>query len=111
MENQKFYKIIPIKHLLKNNKIAKSGDVVFGSAFVNLQESLDNGFCKETDERPAGHETPAPAPAPTTTTPAPKLSEMKKDELILFAEENGIEVDSNDKKADILSTIEAALEA
>ena len=50
----KYYKIVPIKHLLKNNKMAKSGDVVDGSSFVNLQDSLDRGFCKETNEKPEG---------------------------------------------------------
>ena len=44
---KKYYKIIPIKHLLKNNRTAKSGEVIEGSAFINLQESLDRGFCKE----------------------------------------------------------------
>jgi hypothetical protein len=55
----KYYKIIPIKHLLKNNVIAKSGDVVDGKAFVNLQNSLDEGFCKETKEKPKGKDAKA----------------------------------------------------
>jgi hypothetical protein len=47
MTNNKKYQITVIKHLLKNNQIAKSGDVVLGSKFINLQQSLDGGYCKE----------------------------------------------------------------
>ena len=47
----KNYKIIPIKHLLKNNVMANSGDVVSGSKFVDLQRALKDGICKETNEK------------------------------------------------------------
>jgi hypothetical protein len=54
MSKTKYYKIVPIKHLLKNNQTAKAGDIVSGNSFVNLQDSLERGFCKETKETPKG---------------------------------------------------------
>ena len=43
------YKILVIQHLLKNNIIAKSGDIVDGTKFVNLQDSLDGKYCEAYD--------------------------------------------------------------
>lgn len=47
MAEDKKYKIIVIQHPLKGNKIAKSGDIVKGSEFINLQDSIKGKFCEE----------------------------------------------------------------
>mgnify|MGYP005990890711 CR=1 FL=1 len=38
------YKVLVIQHLLKNNKIAKSGDIVYGSQLPNEKSSLKGGY-------------------------------------------------------------------
>ena len=43
----KLYKIKVIAVSLKGNKIGKSGDVVKGSEFINLEDSVKGGFCEE----------------------------------------------------------------
>ena len=77
------YKIKVFKHLLKNNKIAKQGDIVDGVKFVNLEDSLKGGFVEKVDE----------------------LKGMNKQELIDYAKANSIEVDETAKKAEILEAI------
>jgi len=44
------FKILPIKHLLKNNTLASSGEVFLGTAFVNLELAMESGICEETKE-------------------------------------------------------------
>lgn len=43
----KEYKVTVFKHLLKNNQIAKKGDVVKENQLVNPEESEKGGFVKE----------------------------------------------------------------
>ena len=43
----KYYKIIPIAHLLKNNSYGYSRDVIKGDRFIDLVESLSGGYCVE----------------------------------------------------------------
>ena len=118
MSNIKYYEIIPIKHLLKNNRIAKSGEVVDGRAFINLQDSLERGFCKETDKKPGDvapkkteetteettqettqetteettQETTEETTQETTeeTTEEVDLTKMDKGQLIKYAQDNNI---------------------
>lgn len=89
----KKYKILVIQHLLKNNELANSGEEVDGAKFINLQHSLDGGYCelvKEPEDKP--------------------LKEMKKSELIALAKEKEIEIDDKLKKNDILDILEELLE-
>lgn len=54
------YKIKVIQHLLKNNQIAKSGEIVDASQLINPYESEQNGFvelvAEEKDEKAAKKE-------------------------------------------------------
>lgn len=43
----KSYRIKAIAVSLKGNKIGKAGDIVKGSEFINLSDSLEGGFCVE----------------------------------------------------------------
>jgi hypothetical protein len=43
----KNYKILVFKHLLKNNKIAKKGDVVKESQLINVDHSVKGKFVEE----------------------------------------------------------------
>ena len=45
------FKIKVIQHLLKGNKIAKSGDIVDASEFIDLENSLKGGYCEEVDPK------------------------------------------------------------
>jgi hypothetical protein len=49
MAIEKKYKITTFVHLMKNNKQAKSGDIVSASEFVDLARSLKGNFCKEVE--------------------------------------------------------------
>jgi hypothetical protein len=84
------YKIKVIAHSLKNNKIAKSGDVIDESAFVvpeteNIDvdvEVIDVGVEEVVD---------------------PKT--MNKSKLIAYAEEIGADIVVTDSKAEILQQV------
>lgn len=41
------FKVKVIQHLLKNNKLAQSGDIVDETKFINLQHSLDGKYVEE----------------------------------------------------------------
>jgi len=43
----KKYKVKVIQHLIKGNKIAKSGDVLSEDKFIDVKDSLDGGFIEE----------------------------------------------------------------
>ena len=43
----KKYKVKVIQHLIKGNKIAKSGDVLTEDKFINVKESLGGGYIEE----------------------------------------------------------------
>lgn len=44
MAKLKEYRVKVIQHLIKGNKVAKSGDVLTEDKFINLKESLDGGY-------------------------------------------------------------------
>jgi len=83
MSKTKKYKIIPIKHLLRNNEIAISGQVVLGSAFVNLQDALDRGICEEVEG--AAEELSDEV----ESSEGVDLTKMNEMEIVGFAKENG----------------------
>ena len=102
---KKYFKIIPIKHLLKNNKTAKAGEIVEGGAFVNLQDSLDRGFCvEEKKKKPKGVDKAAEEKAAKDAKAAEEkaakdakaaeeneevdLSTLDEEGIIAFAKEN-----------------------
>lgn len=43
----KNYKVSVFKHLLKNNKIAKKGDIVKESQLINVEHSVKGKFVEE----------------------------------------------------------------
>lgn len=47
MAKQKEYRVKVIQHLVKGNKIAKSGDVLTEDKFINVKSSLDGGYIEE----------------------------------------------------------------
>lgn len=47
----KTYKIKVFKHLLKNNKIAKKGDIVKESQLINKEHSEKGGFVEEVKSK------------------------------------------------------------
>ena len=44
------YKVKVIQHLVKGNKIAKSGDVLTEDKFINVKDSLSGGYIEEVKE-------------------------------------------------------------
>ena len=46
----KKYKVKVIQHLVKGNKIAKSGDVLTEDKFINVKDSLSGGYIEEVKE-------------------------------------------------------------
>jgi hypothetical protein len=110
------YKIIPIKHLIKNNKMAQAGDIVDGSQFINLQQSLDGGYCKpvkgkkDKKSKKDKNKDQGEAADFNLESEVKKVKKLKKDDLVSYAEENEIEVNADDNKDVILETIIAALE-
>lgn len=100
------FKIIPIKHLLKNNKTAKAGEVVDGSAFVNLQDSLDRGFCKEVEVKKEDKKELTEAEKAIA-----HIKTLNKDPLIEWASENEIDIDETLKKKEILAFLIEEIEA
>lgn len=114
MSKAKKYRIKVIQHLLKNNKIAKSGDVVDGTAFINLQASLDGGYVEEVN----GKEASKKITKPLTTeekeevafkTEEDKINSLGKKELVKYAKDHNIEIDKRSKKDVIASDIINAL--
>lgn len=99
------YKILVIKHLLKNNQIAKSGDEVDGTQFVNLQASLDGNFCKKVDGKTEDKDEDT-----ELEKEIKKIKKYKKDDLIIYAEENEVDFDDDDNKDVIFDKVVAHLE-
>lgn len=133
---KKYFKIVPIKHLLKNNRTAKSGEVIEAGAFINLQDSLDRGFCKEVKAPKGAAAKNAKATAKATKKATKKaekkaakdlaktdskateskdgkkdLSKLSAKELEDFAKSNSIELTSADKasKSKTIEAIEKSL--
>ena len=107
---EKYFKILVIQVLLKNNHLAKSGDVVKGDKFINLQESLDGKYIEECDAPKNEDNVKKLAPAPGFSD-AVNLPEMTKTELKAYALENDLNVDLDAKKADLLAEIQSKIGA
>lgn len=104
----KKYKILPIQHLLKNNAIAKAGDVVSAGAFVNLQDSLDRGFCEEVES----NEDDNSGDELTETQKTVKhLKTLNKEPLQTWGKENEYIVDEDLNKKKLLASLIEQVEA
>ena len=80
------YKIKVIKHLLKNNTTAKSGEIVDGSQLINLQASLDGKFVELVEEEG----TVEGGEGGEVTKKS--LKKLTKEDLLLFAAAEEIEI-------------------
>lgn len=105
----KYYKIIPISHLLKNNKFAKSGEIVKGDRFIDLAYALNGGFCVEAtddDLEAAGIDFD------DLDEETVDLATFDKKQLIAYAEENGLDLPEkkNPNKETLLNHILAQLD-
>lgn len=104
------YQIKVIKHMLKGNKFAVSGDIVDGSQFINLQLSIDGKYCEEVDGEKTG-KSKKEADEPTELElEIRKIKKFSKDELIAFCVENDIEFDEQLKKPELLNFVVEILE-
>ena len=95
MTERKF-KILVIKHQLKNNVVAESGQIVSESQLkYNVSELLQGGYIEEVlSEETKPNEVVSP------------YAEMTKKELIQFAKDNNIEIDPKAKVDVIVEAIE-----
>jgi hypothetical protein len=50
MSKLRKFKVLVIQHLLKNNKTAKSGDIIDETKFINLEDSLKGNYVVEVFE-------------------------------------------------------------
>ena len=79
------YKIKVIKHLLKNNTTAKSGEIVDGSQLINLQASLDGKFVELVEDEVREVEE-------VEEVTKKSLKKLTKEDLLLFAAAEEIEI-------------------
>jgi len=101
------YKIKVIQHLLKGNKIGKSGEIIDGSQFINLQASLDGGYVVEVKDEKTSKNTTEESKLEKEIKVVKKLN---KEDLIAYAKTQGIEVDAELSKKELLIDIIAELE-
>lgn len=98
MEERK-YKVRVIAHQLKNNVIAKSGEVVGESQLNgNAEELVRQRFVDLYTEENKKDE-------PEQKKTEDELKDYTIEELLVFAEDNDFKVDANAKKADLLKSI------
>lgn len=98
------FRIKVIQHLLKGNKIAKSGEIVDGKEFIDLQASLNGGYCEEADPKDLEvdhEEVSATEKEAAELDPSDKtdLENMNYDELMTYANDNLLELSSKEKKS------------
>ena len=92
------YKILVIQHLLKNNVVAKCGDVVDETELrINIYELEAQGFIEKFEEE--------------SNDDSFDLDSFTKAQLIQFAKDNGFEFDEVAKKSDLLESITQQIEA
>jgi hypothetical protein len=103
------YKIKVIQHLLKGNKTAKSGEIVDGSQFINLQASLDGNYIEEFEEKKDKQVDTDNGLTPLAVE-LKKVKKLSKDELIAYAKDHEIDVDTELSKKDLLIDVVAELE-
>jgi|NOAtaT_7_FD_contig_31_7807589_length_652_multi_3_in_0_out_0_1 hypothetical protein len=97
MSERKF-KIKTIKHQLKNNVIAKYGDVVAESQLkYNVSELIKDGFIEEFEVEETAKDSEKSGNG---------FSDMTKAEIIQYAKDNEIEIDPIKKKEVIIEAIE-----
>jgi large subunit ribosomal protein L21 len=109
VENGKGQKVIIFKYKSKKDYRKKQGH----RQPYTMVEIVGMGTDRPKAAKPAAKETkPVEAPAAAeakAVAEAPSLKSMKKDELIAYAAEKGIEVDSKATKPVIIEAIEAQL--
>ena len=114
----KKFKIKCIQHLLKNNEIAKFGEIVNENKIISLKSSINGGFIEEVksslednsdDDSEAKKAKKAKkakeAKEAKEETLDKKLSKFKKADLIKFAEENNYIIDANETMPLIIKDI------
>lgn len=101
---------------MKGNYIAVKGEVVSADKFINLQYSLDGGFCEETKD-PIGlpekgvktldvdFEEVIGGEDATAESIIKHIKTLNKGDLKAWAEENDFEVDEDLNKKNLLSSI------
>jgi hypothetical protein len=98
------YRIKVIQHLIKGNKIAKSGDVIDGSQFINLQESIDGKFVelvkKENSKKVDSGSEPTKIEVELKA-----VKKLNKDELIAYAVDKNYEINADQNKKPILKEV------
>ena len=123
------FKILVIQHLLKNNSLAKSGDVVDENKFINLQDSMRGGYVEEVLEDEAvdkkskdkskekkadkskekkADKIEVEGNVETETElelELKKIKRLNKESLIAYATENKITIDAESNKLVILESI------
>jgi len=109
VENGKGQKVIIFKYKSKKDYRKKQGH----RQPYTMVEIIGMGTGKPKAAKPVAKETkPVEAPVAAeakAVSEAPSLKSMKKDELIAFAKEKGIEVDGKATKPVIIEAIEAQL--
>ena len=107
------FKILPIKHLLKNNTLASSGEVFLGTAFVNLELAIESGICEETKEELTSKASKqaktvnlkdvvgdsVDVDSDSVDVDGVDLSKMNKKELLAFSKENEVTIPQDTRKA------------
>jgi hypothetical protein len=91
------YKILVIKHLLIGNRMASSGDIVDESQFINLQTSVNGGYCVKVKKDKKDNKV--------EDTEVQNFKKMSKIELLAFAAENEIDIPNEANKPEILEII------
>ena len=104
VENGKGQKVIIFKYKSKKDYRKKQGHRQ-PYTMVEITGIGTDKPAKTTEAAPAADN----AAAESKAAKAPSIKTMKKDELIAFANENGIEIDEKATKPVIIDTIEAAL--
>lgn len=100
VENGKGKKVIIYKYKSKKDYRKKQG---------HRQPYTMVEIASLTGGKPAARKTAVAAEATKETAATPSIKSMKKDELIAFAKENGIEIDEKATKPVIIEAIEAAI--
>lgn len=100
------YKIKVIQLLLKGNQIAESGDIVDGSKFINLQESLDGGYIELAKEKKEKEKKADNGDEPTAFDLESKLiKKLNREELVEYATKNEFEINIEQSKKELLAVV------
>jgi len=102
------FKILVIQHLLKGNGIAKSGEIVDGSRFINLQESLDGKFVVEVEAEEKDTDKTVATPLDVELK---IVKSLNKDKLLDYAKEGKFAFDESLSKKELLVVVIEELES